>query len=206
MKEIYGALAAAQGAFSPIAKNRSVTITMKTGGKYNFRYADLEAVIAATRPALAANGLAVVQVIEVLEGRNVLSTSLVHSSGDAITSVMPVSYGPESDPKAYGALITYLRRYAYTSLLCVSADDDLDEGGDGIGATQQPQVCRQQAAPAQPAFYPQENFDKNFPEWKAAIEAGKRTPEQIIAMVESKAKLTDAQRKSINDIAQQKQG
>lgn len=45
--------------------------------------------------------------------------------------------------------------------------------------------------------YPDESFETNLPKWQAAIEAGKRTPEQIIAMVESKAALTDEQKQQI---------
>ena len=60
--ETIGALAAslakAQGEFTAIAKNRLVEITMKTGGKFKFKYADLDAIIEATRPALSKNGLA----------------------------------------------------------------------------------------------------------------------------------------------------
>lgn len=43
-------------------------------------------------------------------------------------------------------------------------------------------------------FYPAEDFAKNFSVWEKAIESGKRTPDQIIAMVESKAALTNEQK------------
>lgn len=49
--------------------------------------------------------------------------------------------------------------------------------------------------------YPQEQFDANFPKWKAAIDAGKRTPDQIISMVSSKAELTDDQKQQIREVA-----
>lgn len=42
--------------------------------------------------------------------------------------------------------------------------------------------------------YPQEQFDKNLPSWKAAVAAGKKTADQIIAMVQSKSPLTDEQK------------
>lgn len=41
--------------------------------------------------------------------------------------------------------------------------------------------------------YSDENFSKNLPAWRGLIETGKKTAEQIIAMVSSKAILTDDQ-------------
>ncbi|MGM0783852.1 MAG: RecT family recombinase [Pseudomonadota bacterium] len=49
-------------------------------------------------------------------------------------------------------------------------------------------------------YYPQEQFDKNFPTWKAAIEAGKRTPDQVIALIASKALLTEEQEQQIREV------
>jgi hypothetical protein len=45
--------------------------------------------------------------------------------------------------------------------------------------------------------YAAEQFSTNLPGWRAAIEAGKKTADQIIAMVQTKGKLTDAQKASI---------
>ncbi|MGQ7249560.1 phage recombination protein Bet [Halomonas sp. V046] len=49
-------------------------------------------------------------------------------------------------------------------------------------------------------FYPAEQFDDNFPTWQAAIEAGKRTPEQVIGFLTSKAQLTDEQKQQIQEV------
>lgn len=49
-------------------------------------------------------------------------------------------------------------------------------------------------------YYPVDSFDQNFPKWKDAIEAGKKTPDQIIQMVSSKALLTDEQKQQIMGI------
>lgn len=51
--------------------------------------------------------------------------------------------------------------------------------------------------PEPPAFYSAEAFDENYPKWRKLIEAGKRTPDQIIAMVESKAPLSAQQQQQI---------
>lgn len=133
--KLAAALAKAQGEFKAVAKNRAVQIRMKEGGTYRFEYADLEQLISATRPALAANGLAVVQRIT----EDALTTDLMHADGGVISSRNELPRMGQ-DIKAYGAAITYLRRYAYGALLCISADDDLDEDGEGAGDDRTPQA------------------------------------------------------------------
>ena len=59
---------------------------------------------------------------------------------------------------------------------------------------------RHEPPPAQITYYPQESFEKNFPQWQAAIEAGKRTPEQIVKMVGSKGALTEEQKQQIMEV------
>lgn len=46
-----------------------------------------------------------------------------------------------------------------------------------------------------------EDFQGKAPEWKGMIEAGQQTPENIIAIVESRYALTDEQRQAIHDLA-----
>lgn len=136
MALLYAALARAQSKFKPIAKNREVTIKTKTGGSFKFRYADIEEVNNATRTALAEEGLSLVQPVKSEPATNAhwLETALVHKDGAAMTSRMdlkpPTTYG---DPKEFGAAVTYLRRYAITSLLNLAADDDLDANGQPTG-------------------------------------------------------------------------
>lgn len=136
MAALYAALAAAQGEFLPIEKNREVEITMKTGGRYKFRYADLQEVLAKTRPALAKNGLALVQLVQ----PGVLVCQLMHANGGLLVSEVPLASARDlGDPKAFGAAITYLRRYMVTAMLGVAADDDLDEDGQEAGSYSQPE-------------------------------------------------------------------
>ena len=45
--------------------------------------------------------------------------------------------------------------------------------------------------------YSQESFDANAPKWAAAITAGKKTADEIIAMVESKAPMTEEQKAAV---------
>ena len=51
-----------------------------------------------------------------------------------------------------------------------------------------------------PESYPEEKFNANFPAWKATIETGKRTHDEIIALISTKGQLTDGQKQLINNI------
>lgn len=195
--KLAAALAKAQGAFRPIEKNRSVAISMKSGGSYKFRYADLEELIAATREHLTANGLSIVQLIAGVQ----LRTVLMHESGEELISEMPLGAAGGDDIKTFGAKVSYLRRYAYQSLLCLAADDDIDEDGEGAGDTTQKTI--HQKAPAQPPAkpaYPDDQFKANMPLWEKRISGGKAKHADIITTIESKYTLSEDQKKKINAI------
>lgn len=201
---LYGALAAAQGEFQPIQKNRDVEIKMREGGKYRFQYADLEEITAKTRPALSKHGLATCQPITRTGTATVLRTMLVHKEGGMLVSEIPLPPSGGGDIKNYGATLTYLRRYAKSAILDVAADDDLDENGQGAGEPQAKQQQQQQKPEARPALQPysDEDLQKNLPAWRTAVAENKTTPERIIKMVGSRALLSPAQIKTITDLTE----
>lgn len=54
-----------------------------------------------------------------------------------------------------------------------------------------------------PEFYSAEGFNKNLPAWKSLIESGKKTADDIIKTVQSKAKMTDEQMASLKAFKKQ---
>lgn len=60
-----------------------------------------------------------------------------------------------------------------------------------------------QAQPARPEREPMsaEAFEKALPGWRKVVESGKKSPDDIIAMIQTKGTLTDAQCKAIRDCA-----
>lgn len=113
-----GALAAAQGEFPAISRDKEVST-----GSYSFRYAELGAILNAVRPVLSKHGLAITQPLE----DGVIRTELRHEGGGVLSATFPFPYTPET-PQALGSLITYLRRYCLVSLLGIASDDDDDAG------------------------------------------------------------------------------
>lgn len=146
--ELAAALAKAQGEFGAWQKDTSVEVKMKSGGKYSYQYATLAALLGAVRPALSANGLAIMQVPGRMDGGLVLTTTLAHSSGQWCETTIPIKV-EGSDIKAVGSAITYMRRYVLQSLLGLAADDD--DGGEASGHDHQraPMRPRQQPRPPQ---------------------------------------------------------
>lgn len=53
------------------------------------------------------------------------------------------------------------------------------------------------AKPDEPVFYSDADFNNNFIKWAEVIKSGKRTAQEIIAMIESKAPLTEKQKAEI---------
>jgi hypothetical protein len=131
-ENLHAALAAAQGEFEPIKRDKSVTVTMKSGGKYSFSYAPLESILHAVTPALSRHGLSLTQATTALEsGKEFVETTLRHASGETLKNMIPI-FVRDDGPQAYGSALTYARRYGVTLLLCISADDD-DDGNAAEG-------------------------------------------------------------------------
>ncbi|MDE7464960.1 MAG: ERF family protein [Muribaculaceae bacterium] len=121
INEISEALSQFQGSIEQPKLEKEVKVTMKSGGKYSFKYADLSACVKSAAPALKENGLSVTQIIN--EGK--LITLLSHKSGQWIKSEL---YLPQqtNDYQSYGSAITYLKRYSYCAILGIVADTDDD--------------------------------------------------------------------------------
>lgn len=133
--DLAAALAKAQTGFATIGFNK-INPHFKRG------YADLTAIINATRPALAANGLAIAQ-FPAAEGNVVtVETVMTHASGQWIGGMTSLT-ASKADAQGIGAAITYAKRYGLAAILNVAADED----DDGNAASDPPPS--QRAAPKQ---------------------------------------------------------
>ena len=92
---------------------------------FRSRYATLAAHISAVRAPLAAQGISVVQSTRIdVPGAVVVVTSLIHSSGEWISSEIALPCG--ATPQTYGSALTYARRYALAALVGIVGDEDDD--------------------------------------------------------------------------------
>lgn len=128
IKEIAAALAKAQGQFDHAKKDVKNEF-------FKSKYADLASVIDAAKKPLSDNGLAVVQIVDTdHDGLVILETTLMHTSGEWISGKYPIR-PTKQDPQAVGSAITYARRYAFSAMTGIAADDD-----DGNAAVQKPTI------------------------------------------------------------------
>lgn len=144
---IAAALAKAQSAFRNPARNREVQVRMKAGGTYTFRYATLDAILEQVRPILGANDLCIVQTTAEDAKGPVVTTTLLHASGEWLSSDTP-AFVTDGGAQAYGSAISYARRYAVVAMLALAADED-DDGNAAAGnaATARDRKPRTPAAP-----------------------------------------------------------
>src|SRR3990167_1808824 len=88
--ELAAALAKAQSEFPPIERGKTVRVQTKTGGSYTFTYAPLDEILAAVKPVLSENGLALSQLLSNLDGKPALRTMLLHASGGFLEDICPL--------------------------------------------------------------------------------------------------------------------
>lgn len=112
------ALSMAQGAMQNAKKDSSNPF-------YKSKYADLASVIDAVRRPLSDNGLSFSQLVEEADHSAKITTMLMHSSGEWLSSVISLT-PTKDDPQGMGSAITYARRYALGAILGVASEEDDD--------------------------------------------------------------------------------
>jgi hypothetical protein len=132
--EIAKALSKAQGEFSVVKKECENPF-------FKSKYADLAACIDATRAALSANGLAVIQLTKIVNDKTVLETTIAHSSGEFITGEYLVQ-PTKQDPQAMGSALTYARRFSFCGMLSIAAEAEDDDGNNASGNKKEPEKTK----------------------------------------------------------------
>jgi hypothetical protein len=125
------ALAKAQAEIANPEKSLTATIVspFTRVGSRTFRYAPLSSGLDLVRKCLGQHEIAIVQTtaIDRDSGLIRLTTTLVHASGEWVSSDWPVCPVSETAaPHRLGAALTYARRYALFTLVGIAGEDDLD--------------------------------------------------------------------------------
>jgi len=130
IKDLAAALAKAQSEMPIAGLNKS-------NPYFKSSYADLQSIVAASRPSLTKYGLSVTQQIVHLEdGQSVLYTTLWHTSGQWImskTRIVPA----KNDIQTISSHITYLKRMCYASLIGVVTGDEDDDGETAVATSRE---------------------------------------------------------------------
>ncbi|MCW5704786.1 MAG: ERF family protein [Bradyrhizobium sp.] len=133
--ESIGALAAALAKAQAEIQNpeKSLTATIVSPfpreGMRSFRYASLSAGLDLVRKCLGQHEIATIQATAIDQDKGLISltTTLVHASGEWVSSDWPVCPVSETvAPHRLGAALTYARRYALFTLVGIAGEDDVD--------------------------------------------------------------------------------
>ena len=125
------ALAKAQAEIANPEKSLTATIVspFPREGSRTFRYAPLSTGLDLVRKCLGQHEIATVQTTTIDRDGGLirLTTTLVHASGEWVSSDWPVCPVSETAaPHRLGAALTYARRYALFTLVGIAGEDDLD--------------------------------------------------------------------------------
>src|SRR5246500_6048722 len=143
------ALAKAQIELSNPEKTLTGTIPVR-GGERSFRYASLAAGLDLVRKCLGQHNIALIQTTAVDQGQIMLTTLLVHASGEWVSSLWPVCAAAEPSAHIKGAALTYARRYALFTLVGIAGEDDLDAPSQSTTAASAPDAQRSPLQPEPP--------------------------------------------------------
>jgi ERF superfamily len=139
------ALAKAQLAFKPVLKESENPAFVRNGKAS--KYANLHSLISATQPALAANELVIIQSPSTRGKELVLSSLLLHSSGEWYSQelVLPAADERGFTAHSIGKAITYARRFSWQSLVGATAEEDDDgNSASGVGSKEAANAVAQQ--------------------------------------------------------------
>lgn len=136
-QSIHYKLNEARKEFQPFGRNKQA---------FNYKYADLDSIIAATQPALMKQGLVVSNSSKLVEVSGkpwmIFTAKLMDTAGGFIKSSIPMPLEKVLTAKVpaqdMGSIITYGRRYVYCALLNITADEDID-GAPGEAFVEYPQ-------------------------------------------------------------------
>lgn len=124
MKNIYKAIANFQ---------QEVPVILKETSGYGYQYADFPAILATINPLMKWHGMGFVQLVE---GQTIVTKVFHVESGEEVTSTTDIPQGVQlkgmNDFQVLGSAITYIKRYALSSILGLVTDKDTDAGGEQV--------------------------------------------------------------------------
>jgi hypothetical protein len=125
-------LVAALGELTDIKKGREAKVPTKAGSSYSYTYADLADTLQSVRPILTKHNLAILQSASGDGDVVRISTTILHTSGEWITTA-PLSLPAGRSAQETGSAISYGRRYHLLATLGLAAEDDDGASAGGRG-------------------------------------------------------------------------
>src|SRR5215468_9966494 len=183
------AAALAKAQFEIANPEKSLTATIVSPfpreGMRSFRYAPLSSGLDLVRKCLGQHEIATVQATAIDQDNGLirLTTTLVHASGEWVSSDWPVCPVSETAaPHRMGAALTYARRYALFTLVGIAGEDDLDAPDLAPAMAGQTQLSQVSSGPL-PAAAKRPRADKSSPA-QLPPDASEKLRHQLISELE----------------------
>lgn len=132
--KIYEAFTLAQNEFEGAVKD-------SINSHFKSRYADMEAIVEGIKPAFKKYNLGFIQSVTGDGPNTILTTRIIHNSGEWIETYYPLTCKDWTNPQAVGSAMTYARRYGLQAATGLPSVDD-----DGHAATDKPAIQTQARA------------------------------------------------------------
>jgi hypothetical protein len=134
------AMAAFMSELPSLKATSKAKIETKSGRTIEFGYLKLPDMLEILTPLLAKHGLWISQPLSGADGSMYITTNIRHISGQCLSTAFPIDrFLPSAkseqvvnipDPKQFGIVVSYLRRYCLMAALGISSDGDMD--GDDL--------------------------------------------------------------------------
>lgn len=173
-----------------ILKRKSVGYETAKGDFVGYKHAELADVTTAVSAALGKHGLSfrwdVTQAKDWITVKCILKHRLGHSESVEMGGP-PDNSGKKNVLQQIGSTITYLKRYTLKAITGLAEEHDDNDGAGGADEIVD--------------TYSQESFESNLKSWSELILSGRKTPDQIIASVESRgAPMTEQQKADLKAV------
>ena len=197
-KSFFKAFSGFQSKLPEIEKTGKVGYANKDGSFTGYKHSTLAEIGRATSPILAEFGLSYrfQQLPRTEQGDQSITVVCIlsHEDGHEERTQMtgfPDTSGKKNSIQAIASTRTYMQRYTLTDALGLTfvEEDDDGKGGDPVIEN------------LAPNFYPQDDFNKNFPQYEKVILSGKKTASDVIGVINKQNYLlTDEQLSKINGV------
>jgi len=187
-----------------IVKDKFVGYENRDGTWTGYTHATLGSVCGAVVEALGTHGFSHRWDTEQPDsGMIAVTCSITHALGHSEVTRMvapPDNSGKKNVIQQVASTITYLQRYTLLAACGLATNEQLDDdgrGGQGAHGNTDTPAAAAPRAPEGPPPCSDDLFAVEAPKWQKVVESGKKTAEEMLATVSTRATFTDAQKKTI---------
>lgn len=187
-----------------IVKDKFVGYENRDGSRTGYTHATLGSVCGAVVEAMGAHGFSHRWDTEQPDsGMIAVTCSITHAMGHCETTRMmapPDNSGKKNVIQQVASTITYLQRYTLLAACGLATNEQLDDDGRGGMEAHGNGEASPAASPSAPEGPPPcsaDLFAVEAPKWQKVVEGGKKTAEEMLSTVSTRATFTEEQKQTI---------